>query len=98
MVNKSNKITPETNFNTTLPNSAEIDSEIEKLSYEEALSELERIVSDLENGQYNLEETLTYFQRGQKLAQHCAKLLDQAELIVKQISMENNNESVDEST
>ncbi len=70
------------------------DSELEKLSFEEALTELEQIVTDLESGSYTLEETLRSFQRGQRLAQHCARLLEKADLIIKRISTETGDESI----
>lgn len=70
------------------------DSAIENLSFEQALTELEQIVSDLESGHYTLEEILNRYQRGQKLAQHCAHLLEQADIIVKQISIETGGESL----
>ena len=58
----------------------------EKLSYERAFGELEQIVQALEANQYPLEQALLLFERGQALAQHCAVLLDAAELKVQQIS------------
>jgi exodeoxyribonuclease VII small subunit len=59
---------------------------IEELPYEKALSELESIVSVLESESHVLDESLALFERGQLLARHCALLLDQAELKVKQLS------------
>ena len=61
---------------------------VEGLSYEEALNELQEIVSNLESGERNLEETLALYERGQVLARYCAALLDQAELKLQQISGE----------
>ncbi len=58
------------------------------MTYEEALAELEAIVVALEAGDRPLEESTAIFGRGQRLAKHCAKLLDQAELKVKQLSGE----------
>lgn len=56
------------------------------LSYEQAYAELEEIVSSLEANSKSLEEAMSLFERGQALAQHCAALLDQAELRVRQLS------------
>jgi exodeoxyribonuclease VII small subunit len=64
----------------------------EGMSYEEALSELERIVSTLESEERPLEEALALFERGQSLARYCADLLDKAELKVQQLSGEELNE------
>ncbi|HUV27344.1 MAG: exodeoxyribonuclease VII small subunit [Anaerolineales bacterium] len=61
---------------------------VEQLSYEQALSELEAIVLDLESDQHALEEALAIFERGQALAQHCSQLLEQAELKIQELSGE----------
>lgn len=58
---------------------------IEELSYEEALAELEEIVSALEGEQNQLEESIKLFERGQALAARCGVLLEAAELKVKQV-------------
>ena len=58
---------------------------VEDLSYEEALAELEIIVSALEDEQGQLEEALKLFERGQALAARCGVLLEAAELKVKQV-------------
>ncbi len=61
---------------------------VEALSYEQALKQLEEIVTALESGEHPLENAVALFERGQALARHCASLLDQAELKVRQISGE----------
>lgn len=61
--------------------------EIQSLSYEQAFAELEEIVYGLETNQKSLDEAIALFERGQALAQHCANLLDQAELKVRQLSV-----------
>ena len=62
--------------------------QIEKLTYEEAYAELEKIVSALESGEQPLEEALALFERGQTLTKHCADLLARAELAVQKLSGE----------
>ncbi len=59
---------------------------VEELSYEEALAELEEIVSALEGEQNQLEEAIRLFERGQALAARCSELLEAAELKVKQVA------------
>ena len=59
---------------------------IDKLSYEEAFSELEAIVAALENEEHSLEESMALFERGQGLSKRCALLLEEAELKVRQLS------------
>jgi exodeoxyribonuclease VII small subunit len=58
---------------------------IEELSYEEALAQLEEIVSALESEQNQLEDSIKLFERGQALAARCSVLLEAAELKVKQV-------------
>jgi len=62
---------------------------IEKLSYEQALAELEEIVQKLENQSLELDKTLKMFERGKSLIQRCQMLLDQAELKVRQLADDN---------
>ena len=61
-------------------------SELQSLSYEKAFAELEEIVSGLEMNSKTLEESIALYERGQALAEHCASLLDKAELRVRQLS------------
>lgn len=59
---------------------------VDELSYEEALAELEEIVSALEGEQRQLDDSLKLFERGQALAAHCGRLLEAAELKVRQVT------------
>ena len=71
-----------------MPKSSSKKSErpVEELSYEEALAELESIVSALESEQNPLEEAIKLFERGQALAARCGVLLEAAQLKVKQVA------------
>ncbi len=60
----------------------------ESLSFEQAMQQLEQIVTQLENGEQTLQETLILYQRGQALVQYCLQLLDQAELTIRTLSNE----------
>lgn len=51
---------------------------IEK-SFEEAMTELEVIVTKLEKGEATLEESISNFQQGIELSKYCAAKLDDAE-------------------
>jgi exodeoxyribonuclease VII small subunit len=73
---------------TSQSNSSEDLTPVEQLTYEQAFTELEAMVLILESEERSLEETLALFERGQALAQHCAQVLDQAELKVQQLSGE----------
>ena len=52
---------------------------IETLSFEAALRELESIVSRLEQGEVDLEDSIALYERGQALKAHCEKKLKAAE-------------------
>ena len=67
-------------------------TDLEVMSYEDALGELERIVVALESDEHPLEEALALYERGQSLARYCAGLLDKAELKVQQLSGEDLEE------
>lgn len=66
--------------------SKKVEKAVEELTYEEALAELEEIVSALEGEQNRLEEAIKLFERGQALAGRCGVLLEAAELKVKQVA------------
>ncbi len=60
----------------------EIPAEIRRMSFEQALSELEGIVEQLESGEVDLEESISTYTRGNMLKRHCeAKLADAKEKI-----------------
>lgn len=59
---------------------------IEELTFEESFAELEETVRRLESGGLSLEESLALYERGQALAAHCARQLDQAELKLQQLA------------
>lgn len=58
---------------------------VDEFSYEEALAELETIVSTLEGEQSQLADAIKLFERGQALAARCSALLEAAQLKVKQV-------------
>lgn len=51
---------------------------VEELSYEQARAELMQVVSRMESGSSNLEETIVLWERGEKLAARCEAWLDGA--------------------
>ena len=60
-------------------------TDIAKLSFEEALAELEKIVSGLESGQAPLEQSIAMYERGSQLKAHCESRLEAARLRVEKI-------------
>lgn len=59
--------------------------DIEALSFEQALAELERIVQQLESGEVELERSIEIYERGAALRAHCESKLKNAELKVEKI-------------
>jgi exodeoxyribonuclease VII small subunit len=68
------------------PSSSKTEKPIEEFTYEEALAELETIVSSLEGEQTRLDDSIKLFERGQALAERCSVLLEAAELKVKKVA------------
>ncbi len=64
------------------------DSEIEKLSFEEALKQLEAIVKSLEGGAEPLDQSIELYQRGDRLKRHCEARLKAAQARIDQISVD----------
>ena len=58
---------------------------IKKMSFEEALTELESIVKRLDSGQENLETAISSFERAAALKKHCELKLSEAKLKIEQI-------------
>ena len=63
-----------------------MNEDITNLTFEKALIELGKTVEQLESGELSLEESLTVFERGQRLAKYCNNLLEQASLKVEQLT------------
>jgi exodeoxyribonuclease VII small subunit len=55
-------------------------------SFEEALTELEKIVHHLEGGEVGLNDALTSYEQGVKLLRHCYQLLENAERKIELLS------------
>ena len=63
-------------------------AEIQKLSFEKAIEELETIVKRLEEGKVPLEESVTIYERGEALKRRCEELLRAAEARVDKITLD----------
>ncbi|GHV97799.1 exodeoxyribonuclease 7 small subunit [Lactobacillus nasalidis] len=66
----------------------------EKNNFEEQLKELQEIVTQLENGQLSLEESLNQFQTGVKLSRQLKQELTQAENTVAKLIETDGSEKV----
>lgn len=61
--------------------------DISAIPFEQALQELENIVSKLEQGSVDLEQSIQIYERGEVLKKHCEKLLSQAEKKIEKIRL-----------
>lgn len=57
----------------------------ENLSFEEAYAELEQIVQTLDTSNTTLADSITLYEKGQLLIQHCSTLLKEADLKLQTI-------------
>jgi exodeoxyribonuclease VII small subunit len=71
---------------TPIPGDGALDADqMAALPFDKALEELQRVVSRLEEGGLPLEESIALYERGAALHDHCARLLDSAELRVQRL-------------
>ena len=77
----------ETEAATTAPGvtTDDVPADIADLPFDKALDELRAVVSRLEEGGLPLEESIALYERGAALHDHCAGLLDSAELRVQRL-------------
>ena len=61
------------------------DDDIATMTYEQALAELDSLIGRLEAGTVELDEAIRCYERGSRLAQRCAELLDRTEAAVTQL-------------
>jgi len=70
----------------------EIISGIRKLSFEQALAELEALVSKMESGKVPLEELIANFERGNLLAGYCRSKLDALEKRIEVLTSDDGDQ------
>ncbi|MEO1239055.1 MAG: exodeoxyribonuclease VII small subunit [Pseudomonadota bacterium] len=66
---------------------------VDKMSFEEAMSELESVVGQLESGNVPLEASIALYERGAALKAHCQKKLSEAEEKVAQITTDGDGKA-----
>ena len=62
-------------------------SQDQELSFEEALRQLEDIVTTLERGDISLDDAIAAYEKGTELKAHCQKRLEEARLKVEKIDV-----------
>jgi exodeoxyribonuclease VII small subunit len=58
----------------------------EELSFEQALSNLEEIIRQMESGEAPLESLVTHYQTGVKMLKLCRERIDSAEMKIKEVN------------
>jgi len=71
-------------------------NELDKLTFEEAMKELEKLVDSLDKGDVSLDDAITAYDRGSQLKDYCQKKLHEAKMKVETIQLADNVESVPE--
>lgn len=69
--------------------------DVKTLSFEQALEELESIVTSLEAGNVPLEQSIAIYERGEALKARCETLLRAAEARVETITTDTDGRAVD---
>ena len=66
---------------------------IEKLNFEQAITELTNIVGKIEQGQIPLQDSIEQYEKGMALIKHCREILQKAEKRIEKISeLEDKNQ------
>ncbi len=64
------------------------DTPISEMTFEQAMSELERIVTQLEKGDVPLEDSISLYEKGAELKKRCETKLKEAEQKVAAITLD----------
>ena len=64
------------------------DTPISEMTFEQAMSELERIVTELERGDVPLEDSISLYEKGAELKKRCESKLKEAEQKVAAITLD----------
>ncbi len=59
--------------------------DVNQMTFERAIAELDALIEKLEGGQIDLADAVSAYQQGMRLASHCASLLDRTEATITQL-------------
>jgi exodeoxyribonuclease VII small subunit len=62
-------------------------------TFEQALAQLESIVTSIEQGKIGLQESIAQYEKGMKLIQHCRTVLTDAEAKIQQLQLGESGQS-----
>ena len=68
-----------------------VNDPLEKMTFEEAMKELENLVDALDKGDVSLDEAIAAYDRGSQLKDHCQKKLNEAKMKVETIQSSGEN-------
>ena len=71
-------------------------NDLEKLTFEEAMKELEELVDSLDKGDVSLDEAIAAYDRGSQLKDYCQKKLQEAKMKVDTIQSSDNIDTIPE--
>ena len=66
------------------------DKPVNEMSFEEAMAELDRVVTQMDRGEVTLEESIKLYERGKELEKRCEAKLKEAEEKVEQLTLDAN--------
>ena len=70
-----------------MPEENAIPADIARMSFEDALADLERIVRLIEDGRSKLDDAIQAYERGVALKRHCESKLKEAQTKIEQITV-----------
>ena len=71
-------------------------NDLEKLTFEKAMKELEELVDSLDKGDISLDEAIAAYDRGSQLKDYCEKKLQEAKMKVDTIQASGNADTIPE--
>ena len=71
-------------------------NDLEKMTFEEAIKELERLVDSLDKGDISLDEAISAYDRGSQLKDYCQNKLHEAKMKVETIQSTDNIDTIPE--
>lgn len=70
------------------------DNMLDKMTFEEAMKELENLVESLDKGDISLDQAIAAYDKGSQLKDHCQKKLNEAKMKVETIQSSDNGEVI----
>ena len=71
-------------------------NDLEKLTFEKAMKELEELVDSLDKGDVSLDEAISAYDRGSQLKDYCEKKLQEAKMKVDTIQASDKIDTIPE--